>query len=209
MALFGKSRSSGAEYLIVGLGNPGTSYELTRHNIGFRALDYISGKIGVEIKRLKHMGLCAKTEIGDIGVVLLKPQTYMNNSGESVRACADFYKIKPENVIVVYDDVAIPVGALRIRKSGSPGGHNGLKSVSLHLGTDDYIHIRLGVGAKPEGYDLADYVLGKMPPDDFSLVSANFDSVFKAVSLIINGNTDLAMSRYNKNVKTVKKDENE
>lgn len=200
---FGGSKNT-VQYIIAGLGNPGLNYEMTRHNIGFRALDYIAGKACCEVKKLKHYALTGRCTIADKGALLMKPQTYMNNSGQAVSDASHFYKIPADKIIVIHDDTALPVGALRIRKSGSAGGHNGIKSVIEHLGSQDFIHIRLGIGEKPENYDLADYVLGKFSPDDFKEISANFDSIFSAVGLIIQGDTDKAMSLYNKNIKSNK-----
>ncbi len=199
MKFFGGIGKSTPRFLVVGLGNPGSQYAHTRHNAGFLAIDHIAEKLGCNIKHLKHLSLIQKTIISQTGVLLMKPQTYMNNSGEAVRDAANFYKIPAENVIVIYDDTSIGVGALRIRKNGSAGGHNGIKSIISHLGTQDFPRIKLGIGNKPDGYDLADYVLGKFTDDDIKRVSANFDNILSAIECIIEGNTDKAMNLFNKN----------
>ena len=197
--LFG---SSNIQYLIVGLGNPGREYEMTRHNVGFRALDYIAGAANAEVHRLKHMALTGKATIGSHGVLLMKPQTYMNNSGEAVADAARFYKVPPSNVIVISDDISLTVGSMRIRASGSAGGHNGLKSIQKYLGTDAYPRIKLGVGAKEHAdMDLGDHVLGKISSADFKLISENFSSLIPAIELIMAGDFDKAMARYNRSMK--------
>ncbi len=188
------------EYLLVGLGNPGSEYDHTRHNIGFRALDYIAGACHTEVKRLKHMALTGKGEIASRGVLLMKPQTYMNRSGQAVQDAARFYKISPQNVIVISDDISLPVGSMRIRYSGSAGGHNGLKSIQEHLGSDGYTRIKLGVGGKAHAdMDLADHVLGKLSSTEFSAISENFSALLSAIELIISDQREKAMSRYNRN----------
>lgn len=200
--LFG---SGGIEFLLVGLGNPGTEYEMTRHNIGFRALDYITGVCNTEVRRLKHMALTGKGLIADHSVLFMKPQTYMNQSGESVADAARFYKIPPMNVIVLSDDISLPVGSMRIRLSGSAGGHNGLKSLQEHLGSDQYVRIKLGVGAKAHAdMDLGDHVLGKISPADYALISENFPALLSALGLIVAGEREKAMSQYNRNVQKQK-----
>ena len=197
--LFG---SSNVQFLIVGLGNPGKEYEMTRHNIGFRALDYIAGATNAEVKRLKHMALTGKTTIGSDGVLVMKPQTYMNNSGEAVADAARFYKVPASNIIVISDDISLTVGSMRIRANGSAGGHNGLKSIQKYLGTDAYVRIKLGVGAKAYAdMDLGDHVLGKLSSSDYKLISDNFSSLIPAIELIMQGDFDKAMARYNRSVK--------
>lgn len=148
-------------YIIVGLGNPSKQYEGTRHNAGFMTLDVLADRYNIDISEKKHKALCGKGVIEGNKVVLLKPQTFMNLSGESVRAAADFYKVAPEEIIVIYDDISLEPGQLRVRKKGSAGGHNGMKNIIAHLGTQDFPRIRVGVGEKPAGMDLADYVLGR------------------------------------------------
>ena len=195
--MFGKT--SGVEFLIVGLGNPGSDYEMTRHNIGFRALDFLAGACNTEVRRLKHMALTGRGTVAGHGVLFMKPQTYMNHSGESIRDAARFYKIPPEHIIVISDDVSLPVGAMRIRLNGSAGGHNGLKSVQEHLSSDRYPRIKLGVGEKAHvDMDLADHVLGKFSPEDFRLISENFPSLLPTVELLIAGEGEKAMAKYNR-----------
>lgn len=200
--LFG---SGGVEYLIVGLGNPGTEYELTRHNIGFRALDYVAGACQTDVRRLKHMALTGKGSLAGHNVLFMKPQTYMNRSGEAVGDAARFYKIPSQKVVIISDDISLPVGSMRIRLNGSAGGHNGLKSVQEHLGTDRYIRIKLGVGAKAHAdMDLGDHVLGKLSPAEYSAISENFPALLSALELIVEGDREKAMSRYNRNVQKQK-----
>ena len=190
------------EYIVAGLGNPGARYNDTRHNVGFMALDYIAEKLSAKVKRIKFNALVDKCFIGGVCVLLLKPQTFMNNSGLAIVQAAKYYNIKPENVIVCYDDIALPVGAMRIRPSGSAGGHNGLKSIIEHLGSSDFQRIRLGVGAKPEGSDLVDYVLGTIPYFDKPYITDNFQYLIPALEFMVHGETEKAMSRYNKPGKT-------
>ena len=144
-------------YLIVGLGNPGREYESTRHNAGFLVVDRLAEKMGISVSTRKFLGFTGSGMLGGEKVLLLKPQTYMNASGESVRAAADFYKLEPAQVIVVYDDISLDVGSVRIRAKGSAGGHNGMKSIIAHLGTEEYPRVRVGIGDKPPGMDLAGY----------------------------------------------------
>ena len=195
--MFGKN--NGVEFLIIGLGNPGETYEMTRHNVGFRALDFLAGACNTEVRRLKHMALTGRGTIAGRGVLFMKPQTYMNRSGESVGDAARFYKIPPEHVIVISDDVSLPVGAMRIRLNGSAGGHNGLKSVQEHLSSDRYLRIKLGVGEKAHAdMDLADHVLGKLSPEDYRLISETFSSLLPTVELLIAGEGEKAMAKYNR-----------
>ena len=163
-----KQQSGGApEFLVVGLGNPGMGYVFTRHNAGFLAMDFLAEKLGVELKQSKFKSLTTAAAIGGRRVLLMKPQTYMNNSGEAVRAAADFYHIPPENILVISDDAAQEPGRMRVRRSGSDGGQKGLRSIIEHLGTDAFPRIRIGVGQKPRAdYDMADWVLGKIPEED-------------------------------------------
>ena len=187
------------EYLIVGLGNPGSEYAHTRHNAGFLAMDYLSQKIGVSVDRSKFRALYGMGELGGKKVILMKPQTYMNSSGEAVRQCADFYKIAPDHIIVISDDVNLAVGRMRLRRSGSDGGQNGLKSIIYQLQSDAFPRIRIGVGQKPSPeYDLANWVLGKFPESDLKALSDRYADIADALELIIKGNTDEAMNKYSK-----------
>ena len=197
MSFFGIRKKTGSEFLIAGLGNPGDKYTATRHNVGFMALDYISGRAGIPVKQLKHMALVGKGVLAGKNVLLLKPQTYMNSSGEAIRDAAGYYKIPSENVIVIFDDVSLEPGQIRIRRRGSDGGHNGIKSIIEHIG-DDFPRIKIGIGAKPHpDYDLADYVLSKFTDGDYAKISAGFDKIYSALELIINGETDKAMNTCN------------
>ena len=186
-------------HIIVGLGNPGAEYEKTRHNAGFMAIDYAAGLLGVEIKRAKFHSLVAEANMGNARVLLMKPETYMNNSGVAVAEAARFYNIPPEMVIVLHDEISFDPGLFRIRRKGSAGGHNGLKSIIEHLGSQDFPRIKLGVGQKPHPeYDLADWVLGKLPDGDMKKFIDRLDDVYESVRLIIGGNIDGAMSKFSK-----------
>lgn len=202
MNVFSAFKKSNIDYLVVGLGNPGAKYDKTRHNVGFAAIDHISVKQGITLKKLKFSALQEKCVIEGKNVLLMKPQTYMNNSGEAVSAAARFYKVPSTNVIVIMDDVSLPCGALRIRKKGSAGGHNGLKSINNHLKSEEYPRIKIGVGEKPNPeYDLADWVLSVPSDSDRKLIEQRNDDVYKAVSLIVKGDFDAAMNQCNRNVK--------
>lgn len=194
----GKLFSGSVEYLIAGLGNPGKEYENTRHNTGFMALDRLAEKYGVNVTQLKFQSLCAAAVIGGKKVLLLKPQTFMNNSGEAIAAAARFYKIPPEKVFVLFDDISLPPSRVRVRRRGSDGGHNGIKSIIAHLGSDAFPRVKLGVGAKPNPeYDLAAWVLGKFKKEDAELMQQAFEKTIGAVELMLDGNFEEAMSRYN------------
>lgn len=166
--------------LIVGLGNPTKEYENTRHNIGFMAVDALGDKSGIRIDTLKHKALIGKGVIGGQKVILAKPVTYMNLSGEAVREISDYYKIPAEDILIIFDDISLDVGRMRIRKKGSAGGHNGIKSIIAHLGTTDFPRIKVGIGAKKEGQDLADYVLGKFSKADRETLTTVLSDVIKA-----------------------------
>ncbi len=185
-------------YLIVGLGNPGEEYTFTRHNAGFLALDYISQKCSVSINRLKFKALSADVRIGDKRVLLLKPQTYMNKSGEAVYEAASFYKIPMEKVIVICDDVNFDAGKLRIRKKGSDGGQKGVRSIIEQSGTDAFPRIKLGVGKKPTPeYDMADWVLSKFSSEEQKQLYGAIEQAYEAVCLILEGKFDSAMAKFN------------
>ena len=196
MAFF--QNRGGAAWLIVGLGNPGDQYENTRHNIGFMVLDELAERRNVPVQRLRFKALTQLTAVSGQKVLLMKPVTYMNLSGEAVRPAADFYKIPPEHVLVLSDDTALPAGKLRIRKSGSAGGHNGLKSIIQHLGTDQFPRLRVGVGQKPHpDFDMADWVLSKFQGEDKKLIDAAVARAADAVECILAQGFDTAMSRFN------------
>ena len=192
------SRSGGIEFLIVGLGNPGGKYEITRHNAGFLCADLFAESMNTEIKRLKYHALTAEVNIDGHRCLLMKPQTFMNNSGEAVGEAAKFYKIPAEKIIVVFDDISLPIGKLRVRRKGSAGGHNGIKSIISHLGSENFPRVKIGVGAKPHpDYDLGDWVLTSFKKEDFPALKEAMVNACEAVKLIVNGNTDKAMNLYN------------
>lgn len=185
-------------WLIAGLGNPETKYDGSRHNAGFAALDYLSDKWNIPLNKTKFQGLWGQGDADGRRVVLLKPLTYMNLSGESIGPLADFFKIPPQQVLVLCDDVTQAPGKLRIRPSGSAGGHNGLKNIIARLGGQEFPRIRIGVGAKPHpDYDLADWVLGKFPPEDAKALADRWPDVDAAARLIMEGKLTLAQSKYN------------
>lgn len=184
-------------YLIAGLGNPTKKYEGTRHNVGFETIDLLASDCGIGVKEKKHRALLGKGMIGTSRVILAKPQTYMNLSGESLRMIADYYQIPPENIIVVCDDINLPCGQLRIRERGSAGGHNGLKNIILHLGSQDFMRVRIGVGGKPEGWELADYVLSRADGGDRKILDEAEKDAAEAVKLMASGETTRAMNLYN------------
>lgn len=185
-------------FLIVGLGNPGKQYENTRHNVGFDAIDTLVDTYRIPASGKQHKAMYGKGVIEGQKVLVAKPLTYMNNSGESVRAMVDYYKIDPESeLLVIFDDISLEPGKLRIRKKGSAGGHNGIKSIIAHLGTQNFQRIKIGVGEKPKGWDLADYVLGNFSKSDRKLVDETLERAVKAAALIVQGQTDQAMNAYN------------
>ncbi len=186
-------------YIIVGLGNPKKEYDNTRHNIGFDVIDVLADKNRIGVSEKKHKALIGKGIIAGQKVVLVKPQTFMNLSGESVREVIDYYKIDEESeLIVISDDISLDVGQLRIRKKGSAGGHNGLKNIILHLGHDKFQRIKMGVGEKPKNYDLADYVLGHFSKEERVVMDESVLDACKAIEMMINEDTDGAMNLYNK-----------
>lgn len=192
------STGTAPEFLVVGLGNPGKKYALTRHNAGFLFLEAFALKHNVKINRIRFKSLTGDATVAGHRCILMMPQTYMNNSGEAVREAADFYKIPPEKVIVIFDDTALPSGALRIRRSGSDGGHNGIKSLLFHLRTDNFPRIKLGIGAKPHAeMELADWVLSAFGKEDLAALRAVADKAGDALELILNGDIEQAMARYN------------
>lgn len=182
-------------FLIVGLGNPGSKYEKTRHNVGFDVIDLLSDKYNIQLNREKFKGIYGDGLIASQKVIMLKPGTYMNLSGESVREISDFYKIPPENIIVIHDDISLDCGRLRIRGQGSAGGHNGIKNIILNLATDKFVRIKVGVG-QPDG-DLVSFVLGRFPGEDRKKVEKVFDAVGMAAEIIIGEGIDKAMNKYN------------
>ena len=185
-------------YAVFGLGNPDKEYDKTRHNIGFDVIDELASQMGVEVKTKRHKALCGIGNIGGEKVILVKPQTYMNLSGESVRAVMDFYKLDPENdIIVISDDINLATGRIRIRAQGSAGGHNGIKNIIAHLGTQEFPRIKVGVGDKPPRMDLADYVLSRFSKEDREKMEQAFKDAAEAVEVMIAEGPDAAMNQFN------------
>ena len=197
--MFDRLRSGGGvSWIIVFLGNPGAKFNGTRHNAGFMAADAMAKDLNLSINKMRFRALTATASIGGEKVLLMKPQTYMNLSGEAVGQAAKFYKVKPDHVIVVSDETAIPIGKLRIRKSGSAGGHNGLKNLILHLGTDPFPRMRMGVGAAPHpDYDMADWVLGTFKNQDAEIMAELAKKVSAALQCYIIDGADRAMNKFN------------
>lgn len=185
-------------FVIVGLGNPEKKYEGTRHNIGFAVIDALADKYNISIKDKKHKALCGIGVIEGVKVMLVKPLTYMNLSGDSVADVMNFYKLDPEeDMLVVYDDISLEPGNIRVRKKGSAGGHNGIKSIIARCGTQNFMRVRVGVGEKPEGWDLADHVLGHFSDEDSRLVREAVDDAIGAIVMMSRGDVDQAMNNYN------------
>ena len=184
-------------FLIVGLGNPTKQYEKTRHNIGFDVIDALAEKYNISVSEKKHKALCGKGVIDGVKVVLAKPQTFMNLSGESVAELLNYYKLDPETeMIVIFDDISLAPGNIRIRKKGSAGGHNGIKNIIALSGTQDFMRIKVGVGEKPKGWDLADYVLGRFEKEDRALVDEAIGHAVEAAVMMLNGDVEKAMNDY-------------
>ena len=184
-------------YIIAGLGNPTREYEKTRHNVGFEVIDVLADMLGTTVEEKKFKGCYGRGIIGGEKVLLLKPQTFMNLSGESIRAASDFYKVDPEHIIIIYDDISLDVGQLRIRKKGSAGGHNGIKNIIAHLGTQEFPRIKVGVGDKPKKMDLADYVMSRFSKEDRAAMEDAFKAAAKAVEVMITEGMDIAMNQFN------------
>ncbi|MFI3176023.1 MAG: aminoacyl-tRNA hydrolase [Eubacteriales bacterium] len=186
-------------YIIVGLGNPTKTYDKTRHNIGFALIDAIGDAYNIAVTEKKHKAIIGKGVMGGSKVILAKPQTYMNLSGESVRALVDYYKVEEESeLLILYDDVSLPVGSMRIREKGSAGGHNGIKSIIGHLGHMEFMRLKIGVGEKPKGWDLADYVLGHFTKEEEETLNEEMKDLVQAVAYLANHEVDKAMNEYNK-----------
>ncbi len=191
--------SGAVQYIICGLGNPGTQYENTRHNAGFMAVDTIAENLKVTVKKLKFKSLTGDVMIGGVRCLLMKPTTFMNNSGEAVVEALNFYKLKPEQLIVIYDDISMDVGRTRIRRKGSDGGHNGIKNIILQTNSDNFPRIKIGVGAKPHpDYNLADWVLSPFLKEQGEALESALSNAAKAAELMVQGKTDEAMNKYNK-----------
>ncbi|MDF2613245.1 MAG: aminoacyl-tRNA hydrolase [Clostridia bacterium] len=183
--------------LIVGLGNPGAEYAATRHNIGFKAIDNLAETYRMPVQRNKYKALVGEGMLFGEKVILMKPQTYMNLSGEAIRQCMDWNKLTKDDIIVIYDDVSLEVGQLRLRKTGSAGGHNGIKSIIAHLGSQDFMRIKVGVGEKPAGWDLANYVLGKFTDDEMKIMNSRLIDIEKAIEIMLQKGIEQAMNQYN------------
>ena len=184
-------------YMIAGLGNPTKEYDRTRHNVGFAVIDELADRYGIDVSERKHRALCGRGVIEGQKVLLAKPQTFMNLSGESLRALTDYYKVLPEELIVIYDDISLPPGQLRIRLKGSAGGHNGIKNIIAHLGTQEFPRIKVGVGEKPPRMDLKDYVLSRFSKGEQELMDAAFREAAQAAVMMICDGADRAMNHFN------------
>ena len=184
-------------YVIVGLGNPGDKYARTRHNVGFDVIDLLAEQNGISVTERKHKALIGKGRIAGQAVILVKPQTFMNLSGVAVQKAADFYKVPAQHVIVLFDDISLAPGKLRVRPAGSAGGHNGIKSIISALG-QEFPRVKIGVGERPRPeYDLADWVLSRFTAQEWAAVTARFDDVCNAVSMIMKGQLSAAQNKYN------------
>ncbi|MGN0173733.1 MAG: aminoacyl-tRNA hydrolase [Acutalibacteraceae bacterium] len=193
-----KFGNSNIDFMIVGLGNPGIDYEKTRHNAGFICVDYIAEKLGVQINKFKHKAYYTQADFGGKKVLLVKPQTYMNNSGEAVVGLLNFFKVDTQNMLVISDDISLDVGKMRIRRKGSDGGQKGLRSIIELTGKEDFPRIKIGIGKKPNpNYDLAKWVLSKFTNDEFKALENIKSNAYSAAELIINNQIDKAMNRFN------------
>ena len=189
-------------YIIAGLGNPGGKYENTRHNVGFEVIDILADRMGICVDEKKHRALCGKGVLEGEKVVLVKPQTFMNLSGESVRSAADYYKVEADHIIVVFDDISLEPGMLRVRGKGSAGGHNGIKNIIAHLGTQEFPRVKVGIGEKPRGMDLADYVLSHFSKGEKEAMEEAYKEAAAAVAVMVGQGMDEAMNRFNGKKKT-------
>ena len=184
-------------WIVAGLGNPGLEYENTRHNAGFLTMDELAKQCGVKLDQMKFKSDCGEAMLGEVRCLLMKPTTYMNLSGDAIAAAANFYKIPPEQVLVIYDDISLPPGKLRLHRKGSAGGHNGIKSIIAQLGTEEFPRIRVGVGAKPNPqYDLADWVLSKFSEEDMTALQPALEHAADAAKKIVSGDMNGAMNLY-------------
>jgi len=185
-------------FIIVGLGNPGTKYEVTRHNVGFLIIDMLSARHGIKVSKVKHKALTGDGNIGSSRIILVKPQTYMNLSGESVREVMEWFKTPPGNIILIYDDIDVPVGKIRVRPKGSAGTHNGMRSVLYHMQTDEFPRVRVGIGKPPEGWQLADFVLSGFAEHERAVMRDSITAAADAAEAIVKSGVDFAMNRFNK-----------
>lgn len=196
--IFSGNKTGGISWLVVGLGNPGAKYENTRHNMGFMAVDILADSVNMPFNKVRFKALTGTCELGGEKVLVMKPQTYMNLSGEAVGEAARFYKIPPEHVLVISDDISLPTGKLRIRPHGSAGGHNGLKNIIQHLGSDQFPRIKVGVGSPQQaGYEVVDWVIGKPLGEDKKILQDTLEKASKAVEFIISQGPEKAMNRFN------------
>lgn len=196
--IFNRKSNGGYEYIIAGLGNPGAKYEMTRHNAGFLAVDLLALNENLNIKKLKFHSLVGDFSVDGKKCLVMKPQTFMNNSGEAVGEAARFYKIPPERVIIISDDISLDVGKIRIKRKGSAGGHNGLKSIISHLGSENFVRVKIGVGKKPSAdYDLVDWVLGRFPKELEKNLKTALENAVSALPYIVNDEIDKAMNLFN------------
>lgn len=203
---FKNQESKGQEFFcIVGLGNPGREYAETKHNVGFHVIDKLAEKYDIPVNKFKNKAFVGDGTIKGKRVLLVKPQTYMNLSGESVREIVNFYKIPQERFVVIFDDTSLPCGSVRIREKGSHGGHNGIRNIIDQMGTDEFNRIKVGIGEKPSGWDLADYVLAKFNPDDLPLMEQGMDKAVQGVELMLSRGIKEAANRVNQKAKTAKK----
>ena len=191
-------------YIIAGLGNPGKKYENTKHNVGFLTIDILAEKLGIRVSKIRHRALTGEGFIGTEKVLLVKPQTYMNLSGESIREVLSFYKVDPENLIVIYDDIDLPMGSLRIRKKGSAGTHNGMRSIIYQITSEDFPRVRVGIGGERKG-DLADYVISGFRKEDISTMEEAIMRAADAVICAVEKGIDVAMGQYNTKAKKKEK----
>ena len=191
-------QKNSVSYIIVGLGNPGSQYDRTRHNVGFRVLDALAAECGVKVNRSRFKALTATASVGGEKVLLMKPQTFMNASGLSVEPAAAFYKVPPERILVIFDDVSLPIGKIRIRAEGSAGGHNGLKSLISALGSQNFPRIKVGVGEKPHpDYDLADWVLSKFTAKEEKDLAPAVEHAVEAIPFFLKNGTEKTAAKYN------------
>ena len=196
--MLGFKNTGGVEYLIVGLGNPDKKYENTRHNCGWMAIDHLADKLGCKVNKIKFKSFVGECRINNKRAMLMKPTTYMNNSGQAVVEAMNFYKLSPENVIVIFDDISLDVGKMRIRQKGSDGGQKGMRSIIYLSGKDTFPRIKIGIGAKPNpDWDLADWVLSRFSKDEGKLLEEMFDNAADAIALMVDGKIDRAMNLYN------------
>ena len=194
-----KSDTGPVSFIIAGLGNIGKKYERTRHNAGFLAIDYIAEKLGARIDRVKFNSTVGEADIEGVRVLLMKPSTLMNNSGVAIGEAASFYKIPAERVLILHDEISFDPGVIRIRRKGSAGGHNGLKSIIAHLGSEEFPRVKIGVGKKPSPeYDLVDFVLGRFPEAAIKAISDRYEDIMSCAELIVKGDIDTAMNRFSK-----------